>query len=248
MAKGRMLNKKISLDDAVNRLSCDTARLLYTWIISHLDQHGCFYGDANVVKNLIFPLRNDIKSRKVEQFLQEMESESLIQRYEVKKTRYIFCQNFTKNQVGLRPDREAESDIPRYNGNKPESVITPDLLRQNDGNTPPEQNRSIKEQKVMTETLRQKRREENHPPLDAPGWLLTIFEFKGFYCDLVWVKRIETDFPDIDLVESAKDFTDYWSERQKGITSVKLAWRNWLKKARELGKCLNPTETPYTGH
>jgi hypothetical protein len=109
-----MLNKSIGLDAAVGRLSCDTSRLLFTWMISHLDKNGCFFGDAEMVKNLVFPRRRDITTRKVSAFLGEMVSEGLITFYDRDGERYIFFPGFARNQPGLRPEREGDSGIPPY--------------------------------------------------------------------------------------------------------------------------------------
>lgn len=110
MAKGRLLHKKICLSEQVNLLPNDTARLLYTWIISHLDVEGRFYGDARRVKSTIFPLRA-ISDRSVERYLQEMETRSLIVRYEVNGQMYMWVPTFSSHQT-LRKDRERKSYIP----------------------------------------------------------------------------------------------------------------------------------------
>jgi hypothetical protein len=72
MAKGRMLHKKISNSKRVNDLPAEAA-LLYTWLIPHLDFNGVFYGDAQMIKSLVFPRRN-CTVRQVENWLQAMEA------------------------------------------------------------------------------------------------------------------------------------------------------------------------------
>ncbi len=54
MAKGRMLNRETSLSLKLNALVNDTTRLLATWTIPHLDKHGVFHADAQIVKSLVF--------------------------------------------------------------------------------------------------------------------------------------------------------------------------------------------------
>ena len=87
MAKGRMLNKKISNSKAVNSLPLG-AELLYTWLIAHLDVNGCFYGDAKMVNHLVFPRKN-FSDRQIESWLKMLEqtknsgSHPLIYRYKV---------------------------------------------------------------------------------------------------------------------------------------------------------------------
>ena len=131
MAKGRMISKAISLDEKVNALSDDTARLLFTWLITHLDCEGWMHGDAITVKSIVFPRRN-ISTKKVEKYLKELENcgeksgkSGLITRYFVNGNQYLCMKNFEKHQTGLRKDKELQSQIPPF---------TPDQGRSEVGN------------------------------------------------------------------------------------------------------------------
>lgn len=126
MARGRMLSKDISLDEKVAALSDDTARLLFTWLIPHLDVEGRMYGDARLFLSIVAPRRN-ISLRKVEKYLTELENFGLILRYTLNGNTYLLAPNFEKHQTGLRKEKEAQSRIP---------PIPPDLLRTKDGVTP----------------------------------------------------------------------------------------------------------------
>lgn len=120
MARGRFISKGISRDELVNALSDDTCRLLFTWLITHLDCEGRMDGDAQTVKSTVFPRRKDLSVKKIEKCLQEMEKFSLILRYSVNGNQYLMMETFEKHQPGLRKDREAQSQIPE---------IPPDLLQ-----------------------------------------------------------------------------------------------------------------------
>ncbi len=113
MARGRMLSKHISLDEKVNALSDDTCRLLFTWMIPHLDVDGRQYGEPGVFKSVVAP-RLNISIKRVEKYLKEMESLGLIVRYSVNGNSYLFAPNFEKHQLGLRKERESQSKIPTY--------------------------------------------------------------------------------------------------------------------------------------
>ena len=123
MARGRMISKAISLDEQVNALSDDTARLLFTWLITHLDCEGRGHGDAVTVKSIVFP-RRTISPQKVEKYLKELEKNKLIARYFVNGNQYLWAKNFEKHQIGLRKDKESPSQIPPF---------TPELGRSKDG-------------------------------------------------------------------------------------------------------------------
>jgi len=45
MARGRMLNKKVSRSLQFDQLPDDTCRLLATWTVAHLDVNGVFCAD-----------------------------------------------------------------------------------------------------------------------------------------------------------------------------------------------------------
>jgi len=136
LARGRMISKQISLDEKVDDLSDDTARLLFTWMIPHLDREGRIYGDANIFKSIVAP-RRKYSDKKIEKYLLEMEQIELIERYFVNNNAYIYLKNFEKHQLGLRKEKEAQSQIP---------PITPELGRSKDGVTPAQEKR--KEKKI----------------------------------------------------------------------------------------------------
>jgi len=111
MARGRFVSKAISLDEKVDALSDDTARLLFTWLITHLDCEGRMHGDAQTVKSIVFP-RRKTQVAKVEKYLKELENGELIFRYFVNGNQYLCMKNFEKHQVGLRKSQESPSQIP----------------------------------------------------------------------------------------------------------------------------------------
>ena len=128
MARGRMILNSISLDEKVNSLSSDSCRLLFTWMITHLDREGRIYGEPGVVKGLVFPRLHHNSIRKVAKMLQELHDIGLIICYtDVKfftgssekrqtdvKNYYISFPNFELHQPGMRKEREPRSRIPQY--------------------------------------------------------------------------------------------------------------------------------------
>lgn len=123
MATGRMLQKRISNSRKMSLLSSDGARLLYTWMLAHLDVNGCFYADPVLVNNLVLT-RLGKNAKDVQKWLEEMEEVGLIIRYESNGEMYLIYPDFFEKQKGLRPDREGNSDIPQP---------TPEQLRINAG-------------------------------------------------------------------------------------------------------------------
>ena len=111
MADGRMLKKKISLNEAVADLKNDTHRLLFTWGIAHLDVEGRITGNLRGFKGLVAPLLEHITQQMVLAFFQDAESHGLIQRYQVDGEWHVQYPKFENNQK-LTKSREAASKRP----------------------------------------------------------------------------------------------------------------------------------------
>lgn len=118
MAEGRMLKKKISLNEAVADLADDTHRLLFTWGIAHLDVEGRITGNLRSFKGLVAPLLDHITPKVVLAFFQNAEHLGLIRRYQVDGRWVVQYPAFKKNQT-LRPDKEAKSQYPPPNDSAP---------------------------------------------------------------------------------------------------------------------------------
>ena len=133
MAEGRMLKKKVSTSKKLMELKTDSARLLWTWLLPHLDVEGKFSADPDIVKGSVVPRLKHFTSAKVEEYLLDMAENGLIVIYEVNGDRYLKFNNFAENQT-LRTDREAKSSIPDPGDN----IITPGGPTDNSDITPPQ--------------------------------------------------------------------------------------------------------------
>ena len=112
-----MLKKKISESKQIHDLPDDTCRLLFTWLIAHLDVAGCFYGEPELIKNKVFPRRTDLTVEKIEEYLKALEAQNndggwpLIVRYKAKGERYLVAPSFADHQ-GFRRDLKDKSQFP----------------------------------------------------------------------------------------------------------------------------------------
>lgn len=111
MAKGRMLNRETSLSLKLNALVNDTTRLLATWTIPHLDKNGVFHADPQVVRSLVFPLRQDLSTQEVAAMLDDIERVGLIRRFCAAGRAWQVWPGFEHNQPYLRRDKE-RTDFP----------------------------------------------------------------------------------------------------------------------------------------
>ena len=112
MPAGRFILKSISQSRKLANLKSDGARLLYSWLIPHLDINGNFYGDPVIVNSLIFT-RLGKGAEEIEGYLRDLERVGLIIRYEVKGERYLTVPDFKDKQPRLYPDREGRPSIPK---------------------------------------------------------------------------------------------------------------------------------------
>jgi len=145
-ARGRMLNKDISVSVKFNALPDDLTRLLATWTLSHLDKNGVFYATPDLVKSFVFPMRN-ISLDAVSRSLDAMEAVGLIVRFEALGRRWMWWPGFRDNQQGLRGDREQTTFPPPPNLVKTETLCEPQLR----GNLPDASGKSAAEREVQEE-------------------------------------------------------------------------------------------------
>jgi DnaD/phage-associated family protein len=129
MARGRMINNAISRDKDIADLSSDSCRLFFTWWISHADKNGRVYADPDVAKSTVVPRLKHITAEDIAGYIKEIEEKEFIIVYEVDGDIYAEFIEFEKNQIGLRKDREPDSEIPappirQTSGNHPEDIRT----------------------------------------------------------------------------------------------------------------------------
>lgn len=111
MADGRMLKKAISDSRRLAELESDTNRLLYTWMIPHLDVEGRITADPDLFKGKVAPRLKNVTPEKVVSALDDMARVGLILLYEVDGDKYLELYNFHKHNK-VREDREGKSLIP----------------------------------------------------------------------------------------------------------------------------------------
>jgi hypothetical protein len=127
MPRGRILLRAVSDSHKLSLLKTDTARLLYSWLIPHVDYNGNFSGDAEFVRNQVFK-RLRKTEKEVEDCLADLEDKGLILRYEANGDKFLHVVLFVEKQPHLNPDRESEATIPLPPGNKrPKKTAKPKL-------------------------------------------------------------------------------------------------------------------------
>jgi hypothetical protein len=80
MAQKRMLNKSISLSAQVNSLTLQE-KLIFTWVIPHLDDYGLISSDPAVIKATAVPMIKSITIQVVVHFISHAEELGLVKVY-----------------------------------------------------------------------------------------------------------------------------------------------------------------------
>src|SRR5678815_227178 len=110
MARGRFVSESIAKDARLNSLSIE-GQLLYLMAIPHLDRDGLIDGDPDVLWATICPKRR-VFIDAMASFVNEWIAAKLVIRYECDEGSVLWFCGFSKNQTGLRYDREAPSRFP----------------------------------------------------------------------------------------------------------------------------------------
>lgn len=130
MPRGRILLKSISQSKKLSLLKTDGARLLYTWLIPHLDVNGCFSGDPAVIRGQVMT-RLGKSLDDIKRYLADILEIGLIILYEANGDIFLQVPDFLEKQPTIKRDREGRPFIPLPTN----SGLTPDELKTNSGLT-----------------------------------------------------------------------------------------------------------------
>lgn len=161
MSDGRMLKKQISMSRRLAELKTDSARLLYTWIIPHLDIKGRLSANPFVLKGTVVPRIETMTAETIEEYLLDMARVGVIVLYSVDGDEYLELRKFGDHQY-LRADREAPSVIPDP------AEPTPDELRSDSGATPGGVRVKIREVKIREDKRKGESAPSSTPPSPRP--------------------------------------------------------------------------------
>jgi len=109
MPRGRMLNKSISVDEEVAKLS-EKAIILFTFCIPHLDVDGKISANVDILKGVVVPYLKNFTKKKIEKCIQELAKSPLVLLYG-SEHKYMQFLGFNSNQK-INKEREAPSEIP----------------------------------------------------------------------------------------------------------------------------------------
>lgn len=107
MARIRTIKPEFPQSESMGRVSRD-ARLLFIQLWTLCDDAGRSRGDARLIKGLLYPY-DELKISQVDAWLEELEREGCLVRYEHEGSRYFSVCNWLNHQ---KIDRPSKSKIP----------------------------------------------------------------------------------------------------------------------------------------
>lgn len=125
MARMRTMKPETFTSETLANVSVH-ARWTFGGLWCYCDDEGRGRANAGLIKAAVWPLDEDIATKHVEHFLDELEDERLICRYEVDGKAYLHVVNFGEHQ---HPNRPVESKLPacsrRTHGGLSERAVSP---------------------------------------------------------------------------------------------------------------------------
>lgn len=109
MARGRMINTAIAEDEQFNEMSIN-AQFLFVRTIPHLDRDGLITGNPVLLAAKIAPLLTQLHGE-IEGVIREWIQNEFVVLYKDGKRDVLFFPSFRKNQIGMRYEREPESEF-----------------------------------------------------------------------------------------------------------------------------------------
>ena len=210
MPRGRMLNKKISYDEKVSKLSLES-KLLFTWIIPHLDVKGRFFAESEIIKGQVCPFVDELPVKKISKCLLEIEKVGLINIYGEDHKYLEYC-GFSKNQT-ITETRESPSDIPDPTQAK---------LMQESSTT------QIQVKLSKDNISKEKIRGEAHPLQTYVSQELPNVSKLKNQLTLGEAERLISEFPE-NMIKEILEAMDNKADLTKKYVSVNRTLRNWIK-------------------
>jgi len=219
MPRGRIVLKSITQAKRIALLKTDSARLLFTWLIPHLDIAGNFSAEPEIINGVIFTRLRKTPTE-CQKHLDDLEAADLIIRYQANGELYLHVPDFIEKQPNLRADKEADPTGPEC----PKDLIsewksrrnsgpTPGLLRTNSGVARAKPGLSkVKRSKVKTSKQEEEAPDQKNPDPTPP------------------VKKINFNFETRKWENITKRDVDDWKEAYPAI-DVRLhvlALKEWL--------------------
>jgi hypothetical protein len=198
--------------------------VLFTRLIMKADDYGNYHRDPALIRSLLFPRKDGLRSADIDRWLTRLEAAGLIRTYPAKGDTFLHIVNFSQR---LRQQRRSFPEPPE--------TIDSDLTascQQHDDNQPPETKRSRNEVEVET-----KEREAQAPPAQKFS-KPSIYELENFF--------VEKGLDEFTAKAQAKLFINYyesngWKVGKNSMRSWPAAAGGWKERMNQYNNSKNGT-------
>ena len=211
MARRRMISPDIWQDPWFGKLN-HTEQIFFIGIISNCDDEGRILAEAPYLRSRIF-IYQDIELDTIENMLIKLKtSNPNFCVYNTNGSRYIALKTWGKYQ---KPEHASPSTLPPPLNDSPNNSVN-DSTKPSTTDSPPS---IVKYSVVKYSVVEGDTNNKNKQ---------TLREYIQ--------NELQKEYSDLDIDEELKKFTLYWSEGNRKLKRPKLAFRNWLDKARQYRK------------
>lgn len=84
----RLVSQNINVSTSISHLT-PLEEVVFIHLIVSVDDYGRFHGNPDILKGMLFPIRNDISVKQISAAIKKLEDEGMIRRYRVKDTDYL---------------------------------------------------------------------------------------------------------------------------------------------------------------
>lgn len=213
----RYIKETIRTSDNLNTLSPMAENLFYRLIVT-VDDFGCYYGDASIVRSTCFPMKADvIKSDQVQEWIRELEKAGLIRTYTAADGRnYLQFQKWNQHQ-------NARAQKPKY------PLPEDDCIQlQADVNKCARNSKRISETEPESETNIRNRREYEQDRIFEEFW--NIYPQKTGRIESAYMEYLhatDTAITPEELLKAVKEQVEGWKDTEpRYIPSAEKWLRN----------------------
>ncbi|GAP66817.1 hypothetical protein MBSD_n2132 [Mizugakiibacter sediminis] len=210
MARIRSIKPEFPQSESMGRVSRE-ARLLFILLWPICDDYGRTRAASRMLASTLFPYDDDAKDL-IDGWLDELEREGCILRYEVNGSTYLEITNWLIHQ---KIDKPSKPQFPESSGSSREGS---------------RESRECSRLLLGREGKGEDGKGEDAPPAKRGCRLPS--DWQPTPGELRWATDAR---PDIDAKAEVERFRDYWVA-QAGQKGVKLdwsaTWRNWIRNAR----------------
>ena len=213
MARIRTIKPEFPQSESMGRVSRD-ARLLFVMLWPICDDHGRTRAASRMLASLLFPYDDDAPGL-IGGWLDELEREGCISRYESNGSTFLVICNWLTHQKIDKPSKAQFPDPPGTFSNTREVSSLEGMGKEGSGL-------------------------EQGAPLIEPAAPAKPSPSKGSRIPADWrpspdeIQWAKAERPDIDLKTEIESFRDHWTSKP-GKDGVKTDWpttfRNWIRRA-----------------